>query len=119
MADDKYTRIRESLDAYQRWAFQDKLAKLLAVEYDPEALAVYANRYPDKHAQAVVQYARLAGFSEAPVINVSIVSKVQSLGQVELAKALRETLERIRELELRSIPALTQCDLPTDSCDPS
>ena len=89
-----------------RGPFRELLAAHLAIEPTPEALQAFANRYPDRFAQALVMYARMCGYSEAPTISLSIEAKVRLLSDVELAAAYRDAVTALAIVDQRLIPAI-------------
>lgn len=119
----KAARSNQTLTAVEhldRWPMQRLLTGLLTVRYSEEALQQFADRYPDRHAQAVAIMAKQCGYAEAPQVQVSVSVKAHTLSDVELAKAFTELGVRIRELESqRSILALPSAEHQVNAPDAS
>ncbi len=94
------------IEQYDRTPFQRALANHVAIQPSDEALQTFADKYPDRHAQAITMYSRLSGYADAPTINVSIQAKVQALGDAQLTLELAQVQRRMIELERRLLPAL-------------
>ena len=99
-------RIQAEIEQLSRAPLVRELTKWLAAGPDPEALATFANRQPDRWSQGVGTLARAAGFNEAPSVQVSIEARAIHLSDSEVAKEFAIRFRRLRELEQRMQPAL-------------
>ncbi len=86
--------VAAALRAYSREPFHDILASLLAAQPDPEAVKEFARKYPDRWAQAVAIFGRLAGFSEKIKVETNITLKVAGMSDA----GLLDRLEQVRAL---------------------
>ena len=93
------------IEQFDRTPFQEALAEHLGCQPNREALQAFANRYPDRYWQATVMLTRMVGYSEAPVVQVSIQARLNLMSDAQVAKALAEINRQLRQLDLRSIPA--------------
>jgi len=60
--------------------FQSLLAKLLRCEPTEVAIQAHANKYPDKHLQALTMAARLAGYhKDAPAVQNNMFVVIQGI----------------------------------------
>jgi len=65
--------------------FQSLLAKLLRCEPTEHAIQAHANKYPDKHLQALTMAARLAGYhKDAPAVQNNMFVVIQGMSDSEL-----------------------------------
>ena len=65
--------------------FQSLLAKLLRCEPTEVAIQAHANKYPDKHLQALTMAARLAGYhKDAPAVQNNMFVVIQGMSDSEL-----------------------------------
>ncbi len=80
--------VAAALRAYSREPFHDILASLLAAQPDPEAVKEFARKYPDRWAQAVAIFGRLAGFSEKIKVETNITLKVAGMSDAGLLNRL-------------------------------
>ena len=80
--------IATALKARSRDPFRDILTSMLASEPTPEAVHEFANRFPDRWAQAVAIFARLSGFSEKVEIEENVFLDVGRLSDADLAARL-------------------------------
>ncbi len=88
-------RLRGLLRAYDRTPFLDMLQALLEAQPDPEVLAEFAKRSPDKWAQATKIAAGLGGFQEVSALDVMI-SRPEDLSDMQLEQRIRERAARLR-----------------------
>ena len=56
--------IGEHLKRYSREPFVEELTSLLACKPDENSIKKFAKRWPDRWAQTITQFARLAGYTE-------------------------------------------------------
>jgi hypothetical protein len=75
--------------AMSRAPFQDELARLMQIPRSKKALRIWANKSPDRHAQAVAIMARLAGYHERLEVQhsgglVALAMRLDSLSDAEL-----------------------------------
>lgn len=96
------TQLLEQFQAMSRAPFRDELARLMKIPRSPKAYRAWANRFPDRHAQAVAIYARLAGYSERIEVE-----HTGLLGLVAQVKAMSDSELEARYRASRSPDALT------------
>ena len=78
------TEIAAALEARSREPFRDTLVSLLAAEPDPEAIKTFADRHPDRWAQTVAIFGRLAGYHDKLRVDTSIAVNVSRMSDAEL-----------------------------------
>ena len=99
MMRDKHEAILRDVEALVRGPMQRHLATLLGIEHSPQALQAFADKYPDRYAQAVAIWARMCGYSEAPALTVNLYAKVSSLSDSELERAYLEMQAQLHALQ--------------------
>jgi hypothetical protein len=117
MSDDKAKnaqRLRGMLRAYDRTPFLDMLQALLEAQPDPEVLADFAKRSPDKWAQATKIAAGLGGFQEASVIDLNL-RRPEDLSDMELEARIRAQFAEMQASGLKLIPAEAEPDDPEET----
>ncbi len=104
MADEKSDReaIRRQLEAMSRDPFMRELSVLLGQAPDPEKVKDFANRYPDRWAQAVAIFARVGGFSDKVEVRADLTNRVLEIQQMSDSELMR----RLAEAEARLRPSL-------------
>jgi hypothetical protein len=85
--------VREQLDNLSRNPFRDVLAQLIEVAPEPAEMKEWAKRCPDRLAQAVAIWARLAGYNEKLEVEANVTAHVKDMSDLELQQRLAE-LER-------------------------
>ena len=93
------SRIRAELETLSRRPFVEELATLLAHPTDPKAMQRWANRSPDRRAQALAILGRLAGYTEKVQVSHSLTVRIQEMSDAELALEFVKLLPRLREME--------------------
>ena len=76
--------VAAALEARSREPFSDILASILAAEPDPEAIKTFADKYPDRWAQTVAIFGRLAGYHDKLQVDTSIAVNVLRMSDAEL-----------------------------------
>ena len=90
--------VSSALHARSREPFTDILACIIAAEPDLEAIKAFANRYPNKWAQAVQIFAHLAGYHDKLQVNSDITLGVLQMSDAELMVRLAEAQARLEDL---------------------
>lgn len=97
--DQELARYHASIDALRRDIFTGPLARLLAIQPSDEKLQEFANKAPDRLAQAVAIYARCRGYSERIEVEqtglLGFAVKLQGLSDAEL-EAMHAARQRAR-----------------------
>ena len=91
-----------ALQMRNRQGFCDALARLLEGIPDANALRSFANRHPDRWAQAVAILARLSGFHERLQVSVNKRMKLSQMSDAELISRLERLdpkLECLKSIE--------------------
>lgn len=101
-------KIRAQLENFSRNPFRDILAATLNAAPTPAEIRVFAARWPDRWANLVTMFARLAGYSEKSEVITNNYVLIANLSDSELLKRLHN-LESI----LRSLPQ--PIDITNDS----
>ncbi len=78
------SEVAAALEARSREPFRDTLVSLLAAEPDPEAIKAFADKYPDRWAQAVAIFAKLGGYHDKLKVDTSIAVNVSRMSDAEL-----------------------------------
>ena len=87
------------MSQYDRSPFLDLLSEWLQASPSTEALAEFAERYPDKYITAMASLARISGYTEKTVsLNVDMTIDLTQLSDSQLE-------DRLRELQARATPA--------------
>ena len=91
--------LRAQITQLSRDPFRDVLAQLLGVKLTPEALDAFANKSPDRWAQAVVQFAKPAGYTERLEVNhsggiMALVAEVQAMSDAQLEARVEHGVTR-------------------------
>ena len=94
------------IEQFDRTPFQELLAHLLSRWPEEEALQVFANKYPDRHMQAITMGARLVGYAEAPVVSVSVQARLNLMSDAQVLKELAAITRQLKQVEGRQFPAL-------------
>ena len=82
--------VSAALEARSRKPFVDVLAQFMTAMPDPEAIKAFAERHPDRWAQAVAVFGRLAGFHDKLQVDTSIAVDVSRMSDAELIDQLAE-----------------------------
>ena len=98
------------IEQFDRTPFQEALADHLGCQPTPQALQAFADKYPDRYWQATVMLTRMVGYSEAPVVQVSIQARLNLMSDAQVAKALAEINRQLTGIDQRSIPAPAQVE---------
>ena len=89
--------IRKQLALYSTTPFLDEVAYLMGFRPTPQALQEFADQHPDKWANCIAIFAKLAGYAENLNLNVDATLNVQSLSDSQLEQRL-EILRASRAL---------------------
>ena len=91
--------ISVALHARSREPFTDVLGALIGVKPDPKALKFFADRYPNKWAQAVATFAELAGYHKKMEVKGNIALDTSGISDAELMERIGEMNEQVKALE--------------------
>ena len=92
-------KLHHQLSQYDRTPFLDLLSEWLQQSPSAEALAEFAERYPDKYVTAMASLARISGYTEKTVsLNLDVTMDLTQLSDSQLE-------DRLRELQARAAPA--------------
>ena len=80
--------VTTALEARSREPFLDLVAMLMGAQPTPEALRAFARRCPDRWAQAVANFAQLAGYSAAISFDGGLDSQLQRVSDAEVEARL-------------------------------
>ncbi len=75
---------------YSRTPFMRILADFLCCAPDPEAIKEFANKSPDRWAQALLLVGKMAGYHEKLLVEKNVVHQIHMLGDSELEERLAE-----------------------------
>jgi hypothetical protein len=90
------TEILDHLERLNRTPFRDILAEALGCAPNAKAMRKYFNRFPDRFAQTITQFAKLAGYSEKTEINqTNIYAIIAGASDAELMARLTKALETL------------------------
>jgi hypothetical protein len=84
--------LRQQLRMYDRTPFMDVLQVFLNSMPSVEAIENFADRYPDKWAQAIGQIAKTAGFTEKKELTVDLLVGIREMSDSAIEDKLRELL---------------------------
>lgn len=82
--------LRAQLQAYDRRPFQDLLAEWINASPDPERVAEFADKHPDKFISSMSSLARIAGFTEKTETLVDITVNYRALSDSQLEDRLAQ-----------------------------
>ena len=86
--------ISRQLRNYDRVPFLDLLSILIERFPTPEALSEFAEKNPDRYIFAMVQLAKIAGYSDRQELIVDLMQNVGSMSDLELAEHLRRLMQQ-------------------------
>ncbi len=92
--------ISAALHARSREPFTDVLAALIGALPDPKAMQFFANRYPNKWAQAVAIFAKLAGYHDKMEVKGIIAVNVSMMSDSQLLEKLSENERQMAEISV-------------------
>jgi len=94
-----HAAIERGLRAFSREPFSVELARFLCASPDAKHLKEWAEKYPDKWANAVAALAKLAGYSEKIEIDrTGSIHHLESLSDAHLEQELQKAFDAIRGL---------------------
>jgi len=92
-----------SFHALSRTPFRIRLAKLHGIPLHPAKLEAWANRFPDKLAQAEAIYARLAGFTDKQEVTITglvgFAAKLQGMSDAEAEAMLMQQAQQAMQAQ--------------------
>ena len=91
-------QIALELEVLSREPFLDILGKLLEAAPDAETVRIFSEKRPDRFAQAVAIFGRLAGFHDKLQIDASVAIDISRMSDAELMDQLAETEARYKVL---------------------
>jgi hypothetical protein len=80
-----------------RQPFRDALATLLGCSPSEDAIKAFAERFPDRWAQAVAIMGRLSGYHEKLQVDTNMLSEIQNLSDSQLMTRLQEVDRQLAE----------------------
>ncbi len=86
------------IDQLSREPFRDVLERLLGAEPSPEKVREFAEKYPDRWAQACAIFGKLGGYHEKMAVDHSHtlnVVELMQLSDAELSERLQTTLAKL------------------------
>ncbi len=86
------------IDQLSREPFRDVLERLLGAEPSPEKVREFAEKYPDRWAQACAIFGRLGGYHEKAQVShhhTHAMIELTTLSDAELSERLQTTLEKL------------------------
>src|SRR6186713_1716662 len=86
--------ISRQLRDYDRSPFLDLLAKVMERFPTEEALTEFAEKNPDRYVFALVQLAKLSGYTDKQELLVDLMANVNSMSDSELADHLRNLMQQ-------------------------
>lgn len=87
--------IAAALRAKSREPFEEVLHRFLEAEPDTEAVKEFAEKYPDRWAQAVTMMGRLSGYHEKLNVDHSHAVAIAEMSDMELMQKYRELQAKI------------------------
>lgn len=84
--------LRAQLQLYDRTPFIDVLTVFMQCHPSEDAILNFADKYPDKWAQAFSQIAKTAGFTEKKELSVDVLIGIRELSDSAIEDKLRELL---------------------------
>jgi len=110
--------LKKEFASYSRGPFVEVLAHLVGATPDPDALQAFADQYPDRWANAIGTLARLSGYHDKLVVEGNINVDIQTMGDADLMKELKETNRRLKDLSFPLGPVqdleVEEIEAPTD-----
>ncbi len=91
--------ISAALHARCQKPFTDVLAAIIGAQPDPKAVKLFADKYPDRWAQTVAIFARLAGYHEKMEVKGNIALNISGMSDAELMVRLGEMSEQLKTLD--------------------
>lgn len=82
--------VEKQLEERSRRPFRAIMARILECAPSPEAIALQAERYPDRWGQLAAMFAKLSGYSDKLEIEGSMSLKINDLSDSELERRLQE-----------------------------
>jgi hypothetical protein len=92
-------QILAELEAMRRDPFRRELRDLLEVPPSRDALQRFADKTPDRRAQAIAIMGRLSGYSEDIKVTANLHFVIPNMSDMELVGELRRMNQRVAELE--------------------
>ena len=86
--------IASALRAGSREPFREILETFLRAAPDADAIAEFAQRSPDRYAQALSMLGKLSGFTEKFQLNHSMEKSIAQMGDAELKVELQKALDK-------------------------
>lgn len=109
-------RIEKELLKKDRQPFRKELARVLGIRPTEAALKAWANKYPDKWAQAVTMLASLSGYQQGVDVNVKMMDPSQMTDvalfafirgmQAQIQARAQGALGPVVDVESTPVPAL-------------
>ena len=90
--------IRAAVEELRREPFRELLLDALSNSPSPQALKIFADKAPDRYAQCLTQYAKLAGYNEK--IDVEHTVTFKNMSDMELITLLNQALIRLQEIDI-------------------
>ena len=84
--------------SYNRGPFVEILAELMQCVPEPKQLQEFANKHPDRWANAIGTISRLSGYHDKLEIKGNIFLEVHSMGDAELMKSIEEVNKQIKKM---------------------
>jgi hypothetical protein len=82
--------IYQELAKYSREPFMDTLAYLMGCKPDREAVLEFANAHPDRWANAISTFSKMAGYHDKLEVEHNIHMDISRMGDAELEQRLSE-----------------------------
>ena len=82
--------VAAALEARSREPFVDVLAQFMTAVPDPEAIKAFAEKHPDRWAQAAAAFGRLAGYHQKLEVDTSLGKAVSQMSDMELMERFQE-----------------------------
>lgn len=85
-----------------RSPFQTELSKILVCSPDRESIRAFANKYPDRWAQAVAIMSRLSGYSDKLELtgSLSVEAKTRTMSDMELDEEIKRREKELNEKDV-------------------
>jgi len=87
--------LMSKIGSLDRQPFRDTLANMLSAEPSAAKVKAHAEKYPDRWAQSITLFAKMAGYSEKIVHEHNLYAQIVTMSDAELIHKLQELEAKI------------------------